>query len=113
MLTPPELYKTTQAPYYHTGLTGNLVVLCIMVGVIVLQTLYLVALNKRNVKRRAALGKTGAHVDFSLESSKRWQELREQQQAANKTDGTVEASYNDQAFLDLTDLQNEDFIYSL
>lgn len=100
-LTRPELYKSKQAPYYHTGLTANLIVLCIMFGVIILQVFYLAYLNRRNVKRRAAMGKTSKHVDYSLESSKRWQGLREKQQAADKAEGHVAEAYNEKAFMDL------------
>ncbi|WWC88220.1 uncharacterized protein L201_003125 [Kwoniella dendrophila CBS 6074] len=111
----PQLYKSKEAPYYHTGLTGNLIVLCAMFGLIICQALYLAMLNRRNVQRRIAKGKTGAHVDLSLEKSSKWQELRERQRADQAAEGHVETegAYNDQAFMDLTDLQNEDFIYSL
>ncbi|WWC96612.1 hypothetical protein V866_003482 [Kwoniella sp. B9012] len=111
----PQLYKSTEAPYYHTGLTGNLIVLGIMFGLIICQGLYLHMLNKRNIKRRIASGKTGAHIDLSLENSSKWQELRAKQRAGQVADGQIEGdgAYNDQAFMDLTDLQNEDFIYSL
>ncbi|RSH80114.1 hypothetical protein EHS25_007316 [Saitozyma podzolica] len=106
----PQLYK--QAPYYREGLTANLIVLCILFGTIILQTFYLALLNKRNVKRRRAAGKTGAHYDYSLESSSHWAKLRERQQEAMVAEGHQE-TYNAQAFMDLTDLQNEDFVYSL
>nr|XP_019007564.1 uncharacterized protein I206_07578 [Kwoniella pini CBS 10737]OCF46345.1 hypothetical protein I206_07578 [Kwoniella pini CBS 10737] len=68
----------------------------------------------RNVKRRIAKGKSGAQIDLSLENSSRWAELRAKQRAGQIADGNVEEEgFNDQAFMDLTDLQNEDFIYSL
>ncbi|RSH85337.1 hypothetical protein EHS25_004733 [Saitozyma podzolica] len=108
----PQLYKSNQAPYYKDGLSANLIVLCIMFGTIILQTFYLAFLNQRNVKRRRAAGKTGAHIDYSLESSVNWAKLRQRQMEAMIAEGHQEA-YNAQAFMDLTDLQNEDFIYSL
>ena len=38
----PQLYlQREEEPYYHTGLTGNLIVLCVMFGLIILQALYL------------------------------------------------------------------------
>jgi len=83
-----------------------------MFGTIILQALYLAFLNRRNVKRRHAKGKTGTHVDYSLESSARWAKLRQTQAEAAALEGTVE-QYNAQAFLDLTDLENEDFVYSI
>nr|XP_019050758.1 hypothetical protein I302_01200 [Kwoniella bestiolae CBS 10118]OCF29688.1 hypothetical protein I302_01200 [Kwoniella bestiolae CBS 10118] len=102
----PQLYKSSEAPYYHTGLTGNLIVLCVMFGLIICQGLYLHALNKRNIRRRIAKGKTGAHIDLSLEDSSRWKELRERQRAGQALQGQAEGE-------EATDLQNEDFIYSL
>ena len=86
--------------------------LCILTGLIVVQTLYLGFLNKRNVSRRRENGKTGAVVDYSLESSNKWQGLREEQAKKDAAEGHVE-EHNTQAFLDLTDMQNEDFVYSL
>lgn len=98
----PQLYKTAEKPYYHTGLTANLIVLCIMAGVVVLQTLYLTILNKRNERRRKASGKTGIHIDFSLESSANWEKLRQQQAEYEAKSGNNEGEqYNSQAFMDL------------
>jgi hypothetical protein len=96
----PQLYKTSEAPYYRTGLTANLIVLCIMFGVICIATAYLAILNKRNVKRRQALGKTGVHLDYSLESSDNWAKLRAQQAERAAAEGHVE-QYNSNAFMDL------------
>ncbi|ORY27751.1 major facilitator superfamily domain-containing protein [Naematelia encephala] len=115
----PQLYKSKQAPYYHSGLTANLIVLCIMVGTIFLQVLYLRYLNLRNVRRRKASGKSGVHIDYSLENSSHWEQLRGKQHAAEIADhgevgqGAKDETYNAKAFLDLTDLENEDFVYSL
>lgn len=110
----PQLYKQSERPYYSTGLTGNLVVLCIMFGCVILQALYLSFLNKRNVARRRALGKTGKHIDYSLESSAKWASMRQEQRENAKAEGGEDLEdRNDNAFKDLTDLQNEDFIYSL
>lgn len=108
----PQLYLTNERPYYKTGLTGNLVVLCILLGAIVLQAFYLQILNRRNNKRRLAMGKTGPNVDYSLENSKDWEKMRAARRAG-ATEGAVEEEFNAHAFEDRTDLQNEDFIYSL
>jgi len=61
---------------------------------------YLSWLNRQHAARRVALGKTGEVVDESLEKYK-------------GSSGNAKALSNDQAFDDLTDLQNEDFIYVL
>ena len=96
----PQLYKTNQQPYYHTGLIGNLVVLCIMFGVIILQALYLHYLNRRNIKRRIASGKTSRHVDYSLEAGKKWKALRARQAESDAAEGH-HTEYNARAFEDL------------
>lgn len=106
------------------GLTVNLVVLCVMAGLILSQTLYLVYLNKRNVKRRQAMGKSGRAVDYSLEDSSKWASMRAQHQEQRFVNGDDDVGvshveqpqserFNEHAFDDNTDLANEDFIYSL
>jgi len=122
----PQLYLESEDPVFQTGLigestvtcvadnTGNLAVLCIMFVVVILQTFYLIYLNKRNAQRRLASGKTGAHVDYSLENSGNWAKMRaDAAAAAGVEDGVKDARVNENAFADLTDLKNEDFIYSL
>jgi len=85
-----------------------------MFVVVIMQTFYLIYLNKRNAKRRTASGKTGALVDYSLENSGNWAKMRaDAAAAAGAEDGAKDVTTNDNAFADLTDLKNEDFIYSL
>jgi hypothetical protein len=96
------------------GLTANLVVLCVLAGVVVAQTFYLIYLNKRNNKRRLASGKTGKNIDYSLENSKNWAGMKAAEAERNAAAGGVaEEEYNSKAFADMTDLNNEDFVYSL
>lgn len=90
-----------------------MIVLCILVGVIILQTFYLMFLNKRNNKRRTAAGKTGRNVDYSLEDSKDWAKIRATEDARNLADGNIAEEYNTMAFADMTDLDNDEFVYSL
>ena len=100
----PFVYYSSEAPYYHTGLTANLVVVCVLAGCVVFQMFYLRMLNLRNVKRRQALGRTGTHVDFSLENSSNWAKLRAEQKEKNLGEGhaSEEAEvYNANAFSDL------------
>jgi hypothetical protein len=96
-----------------------------MAGLILLQTLYLAYLNKRNIKRREAMGKKGRAVDYSLEDSSKWASMRAQNNEQRFVNGdddaagvahveqTQNAAFNEHAFDDKTDLENEDFIYSL
>lgn len=93
-----------------------MVVLCILFGLVILQSLYLLFLNRRNAKKRIANGKTGPHVDYSLENSNKWAAMKAKR--GEKVGGEEgieheEEMVNSHAFDDLTDLKNEDFIYSL
>ena len=70
---------------------------------------YLAFLNKRHAARRIAVGKAGVVVDASLE---------DYAGRRTATEGGVEKQQgetlaNERAFDDLTNLQNEDFIYAL
>lgn len=111
----PQLYlENEEDDGFPTGLIANMVVLCIMFGLVLVQMAYLTFLNRRNVKRRIAAGKTGAHVDYSLENSSKWAKMRADAAAAGGgEEGEKGHAVNEHAFEDLTDLKNEDFIYSL
>lgn len=109
----PQLYKAKQAPEYATGLTANLVVLCILAVLILAMAAYLSLLNKRNVTRRRELGRTGEVVDYSLEASSKWDRLRDKQHEADAQEHHENERHNQEAFLDMTDRQNVDFIYSI
>jgi uncharacterized membrane protein YciS (DUF1049 family) len=99
----PFVYYSQEAPYYHSGLTANLVVMCVLAGCVVFQMFYLRMLNLRNIKRRRELGRTGAHVDLSLENSSNWAKLRAEQKEKNLGEGHVDEAeaYNANAFSDL------------
>lgn len=109
----PQLYLESEQPRYETGLTANMAVLCVMFFLVIVQMLYLTFLNKRNQKRRAAMGKTSKHVDYSLENSSKWAKMRQDQVEGAQEEGEKGHTVNEHAFEDLTDLKNEDFIYSL
>lgn len=108
----PQLYLSNEAPRYQTGLIGNLIVLCVLFGLIIVQALYLALLNRRNSKKRQAMGRSGANIDYSLESSSKWAAMKAQQQQKEEESGEFN-EHNANAFADLTDLKNVDFVYSL
>jgi hypothetical protein len=76
-------------------------------------TTYLVLLNKNHSKKRVALGKSAVLFDSSLDSA---DEVAARQNTIN-ADGTAEgdATANEaigaRAFENLTDLENEEFIF--
>ncbi|KAJ8087662.1 hypothetical protein PM082_006497 [Marasmius tenuissimus] len=97
----PLLYRTEDKPYYRRGLVANLICWVLLAFLTGVTAAYLKYLNKKHEATRIQMGKVGKVVDRSLESYK----------AADK--GKEGEAKNDQAFDDLTDLRNEDFIYVL
>ena len=99
----PNLYTTGDAPLYHRGLLSNLALFVVLIALFVAQAAYLVLLNKKHASRRVALGKNANIVDRSMLKVK-----------AELVEGEVieEARKTEQHALDdMTDGQNEDFIY--
>lgn len=74
---------------------------------------YLTYLNKRHANTRRRLGKTAELIDASLEDSKTAAKLQLANEEKSKSEGASPAAVNSRAFDDLTDVQNEDFIYVL
>ncbi|WWD17737.1 hypothetical protein CI109_102178 [Kwoniella shandongensis] len=109
----PQLYQAKDAPQYHRGLIANMICLIMLSAFVVIQGLYLAYLNRRNVKRRIANGKSGEVVDYSLEASSKWAGMRAKQAEKDAAEGGATQNHTSQAFMDLTDLQNEDFVYSI
>ena len=79
------------------------VIVIILVG---LGAGYIRILNRKHASERERLGKSAQVVDLSMESRRN---LATQDEAAN--DGIMAGGVGDKAFMDVTDLQNEDFIY--
>ncbi|KAI1642301.1 MFS general substrate transporter [Daldinia loculata] len=104
----PMLYSQTEAPGYTKGLRSNL-------------ALYIV-LNAGHAKRRVAMGKSAVIVDTSLDSAEvaAAQQTRDDvdKNAKNAEEGDVAVASNEgverpgeRAFENLTDLQNEEFVF--
>jgi hypothetical protein len=104
----PLLYSVDDAPLYRPGLVSNLVMF-MLVGVLsLLIPIYLAVLNKRHAKRREELGKSAVRIDESM--------LKKADMAHGKSMelepiGQQQRQETDNGFSDLTDMQNEDFIY--
>ncbi|KAJ5679072.1 hypothetical protein N7462_007316 [Penicillium macrosclerotiorum] len=99
----PTLYTTEEKPLYRRGLLSNLSLFCVLVLLILLNMAYLSFLNKKHEKQRVALGKNAKVIDHSMHAV-----------GAIHTDkeGTpVQEVAQDNAFKDLTDMANEDFVY--
>ncbi|KAI0340252.1 MFS general substrate transporter [Trametopsis cervina] len=126
----PLLYTSEEAPEYRRGLIAKYVsisdtricphtslpslVCWVALAVMILITSgYLTLLNKRHAGARQRAGKAADVVDTSLESAKDAERLQHLNQEKERSTGADRAVLNSKAFDDLTDTQNEDFIYVL
>lgn len=95
----PLLFNAADAPAYLPGLRGTLGVFCAMVVAVVLQVGNLVLLNRRQARVRVANGKPARIHDRSMEEH------------ASQGPDEEEGELGQQAFADLTDRENDEFIY--
>ncbi|KAG9230763.1 major facilitator superfamily domain-containing protein [Amylocarpus encephaloides] len=101
----PLLYSAEDKPYYRKGLISNLAMFAFVEVLVGLIMLYLKFLNSRHASMRAAVGKSAQVHDESMMRKVDLQNLGKGvgQQATPRDE--------DNAFADMTDLKNEDFIY--
>ncbi|KAL4972254.1 major facilitator superfamily domain-containing protein [Aspergillus desertorum] len=98
----PNLYTTEEAPGYRRGLLSNLAMFCVLVLLCALNMIYIFYLNKRQEKRRVAMGKPAKIVDRSMQTVGET-EIDSKEDIGQRVD--------DNSFKDLTDFKNEDFVY--
>ena len=91
----PLLFTTDQAPGYYPGLRSTMGITAALVAAIGLQALNLWFLNKLQRKKRIANGKPADIKDTSM----------------NHTYTAEDEGLGEDAFLDLTDRKNDEFIY--
>lgn len=97
----PLLFSDDQAPRYLPGVRAVLGIFAALIGCVILQLGNLVILNKMQRKRRVRNGKSADIVDRSMET-----EVGENEDA--KVQDTV---VGDAKPLDLTDRENDEFVY--
>ncbi|PTB78886.1 MFS general substrate transporter [Trichoderma longibrachiatum ATCC 18648] len=102
----PQLFKPSEKPRYDRGLRSNLALFVVLAILIVAGMLWIKVLNRRQAARRRALGKAEVIRDLSMMDRKKG-ESEYDEEVLNMGDENV----GDKAFEDVTDLQNEDFIY--
>ncbi|KFA69925.1 hypothetical protein S40285_03902 [Stachybotrys chlorohalonatus IBT 40285] len=114
----PLLYRPSEAPEYSRGLLSNLVLYCAIVALAGITSAYLFYLNRDHSRRRVLAGKDAVIVDYSLYSPEDADRLRRArvsdarlvESSANGGDDS-EHRVGARAFDDLTDLQNDEFIF--
>ncbi|KAL3487328.1 major facilitator superfamily domain-containing protein [Aspergillus germanicus] len=106
----PLLMNKKDAPGYHPGLRVCLGLFCALFVIVLLQWANLVWLNHLQARRRVENGKEARIVDKSMKSH---MEPQEQDGKILGDDGKVDGQTGqaDAALLDLTDKQNDEFVY--
>ncbi|KAF8869062.1 major facilitator superfamily domain-containing protein [Infundibulicybe gibba] len=107
----PLLYRTQDKPYYRRGLISDLICWVILALLTLVTVAYLAACNARHAAARVRAGKVGKLVDMSLEREPQGDVGSGAQQVPKRAG--EQSTMNEQAFSDLTDMRNEDFIYVL
>ncbi|KAK4942597.1 hypothetical protein LTR10_017726 [Elasticomyces elasticus] len=97
-----KVCQTSQALLSPTKI-HSLALFVVLIGLYAVQVFYLVTLNKKQGKRREALGKKAVLVDKSMNRVKAGN--------AGIEDDTEDDGVGQHAFDDKTDLDNEDFIF--
>ena len=96
----PLLFDSKDAPYYKPGLTKTMGITGALIGLIILQLGNLVFLNKRQEHKRVQNGKPAKIHDLSME--------RRYVANGEPDDETLQPGGNE---LDLTDGENDEFVY--
>jgi hypothetical protein len=98
-LSGPLLFTSEQAPKYLSGIRAVLGIFIALIGAAVIQLLNLMFLNKQQRKKRIANGKSGDVVDESMQTS------------VNTTSKGQMQALEEVVALDLTDRENDQFVY--
>ncbi|KAI1459742.1 MFS general substrate transporter [Annulohypoxylon moriforme] len=124
----PLLYTQKDAPGYERGLRSNLALYIAIIIICGIAMAHLKYLNANHAKRRVAMGKPAVIIDTSLDSPEEVAAAAAAAAAMKKTVGENEAGDvknadeaaaaaddaerpGDRAFDNLTDLENEDFVF--
>lgn len=105
----PQVYQPSMKPRYTPGLIVDLICWSLLAIVACVTAAYLAYLNRRQEAKRVRLGKAARIVDTSILTIEDAAKAREDRLIAK--DSKEQVVTNDQAFLDLTDFENEDFVY--
>ncbi|KAM0788138.1 hypothetical protein ACM66B_001303 [Microbotryomycetes sp. NB124-2] len=101
----PYLFKAEEAPGYKTGLRAVLGIFIGLMVIVAVQAFNILWLNKRKADQRERNGKPRDIKDLSMQKKF----------ATEEQDSSNEKQYGlgEQAFLDMTDKENDEFIYVL
>ncbi|KAK7060752.1 hypothetical protein VNI00_000484 [Paramarasmius palmivorus] len=104
----PLLFVEKDKPEYKNGLKVTLAIFAALFAVVILQVINLTVLNKFKRRERIKNGKPADIRDLSMEKKFR----NEAEPSPDKIEAsTTGAHLGDNAFTDLTDSQNDEFVY--
>jgi predicted MFS family arabinose efflux permease len=102
----PLLFNEKDKPAYHPGLRACLGIFATLAAVVIIQWANLWFLNKQQARRRVRNGKRADIVDHSMQNH--YHGMQED----NLEDAGLETvQVGDNAFQDLTDRENDEFVY--
>jgi hypothetical protein len=108
----PLLFTPEEAPGYTRGLRANCALFALVMCLVGVTSIYLRWLNRQHATRRVALGKSSIVRDMSLETAEEVSRIEGMQRAMREDgEGASEDTVGGKAFADLTDLENEDFVF--
>lgn len=108
----PLLFDAKDAPEYLPGLKACLGIFIALIAVIVLQWVNLFFLNKLQERRRVRNGKPAKMIDRSMSNT--YHDMREDEEVEGAQAGeqpTQQSHLGDKAFADVTDKDNDEFVY--
>jgi MFS family permease len=100
----PLLFNKKDAPMYHPGLKACLGIFIALAAIVLIQWANLVLLNKLQERKRVQNGKPAKMVDSSMQGH--YHDIHE-----DNVEAGGESHVGDNAFLDLTDRENDEFVY--
>ncbi|KAK8869495.1 hypothetical protein IAR55_000060 [Kwoniella newhampshirensis] len=109
----PQVYLTSEAPVYHTGLYVDIGCWAVLFLLIVSMSFYLKFLNRKQAARRKALGLPENLEDMSIMTTEEATKYKVNLIEHMKEHGLDEAKLYENAFDDMTDFENPAFIYVL
>lgn len=111
----PLLFSENDAPQYKPGLRAVLGIFVALAACTILQLLNLMFLNKLQERKRVKNGKPAKITDYSMSSEYHDADDQPEDEFTGVAEGGVQPGHHvrvgDQAFLDLTDRKNDEFIY--
>ncbi|KAJ5151343.1 uncharacterized protein N7482_010595 [Penicillium canariense] len=103
----PLLFSSKDAPNYHPGLRACLGIFCAMAAIVLIQWANLWFLNKQQARRRVRNGKSAKIIDHSMQTNFHGIEETTEEGTTEQHVGHAGAHMTE----DLTDRQNDEFVY--